>query len=52
MSVRTVMAVTLMTLLGAGTLLAQAITPMELQDPKMQHLQQRHLQTLMAMGRN
>ena len=46
MSVRTVVAVTLMTLLGAGTLLAQAITPMELQDPKMQHLQQRHLQTL------
>ena len=51
MSVRMVMAVTLMTLLGAGTLLAQVITPMELQDPKMQHLQQRHLQTLMAIGK-
>ena len=51
MSVRMVVAITLMTLLGAGTLLAQAITPMELQDPKMQHLQQRHLQTLMAIGK-
>lgn len=29
----------------------QAITPMELQDPKMQHLQQRHLQTLMLIGK-
>jgi len=29
---------------------AQAITPMELPDPKAQHLQQRHLQTLMAIG--
>ncbi len=51
MSVRTVVAVALMTVLGAGTLLAQAITPMELQDPKLQHLQQRHLQTLMVIGK-
>jgi hypothetical protein len=36
---------------GAGALRAQVITPMELQDPKMQHLQQRHLQTLMAIGK-
>ena len=35
----------------AVRLLAQAVTPMELQDPKMQHLQQRHLQTLMTIGR-
>ena len=33
-----------------STLQAQAITPMELPDPKAQHLQQRHLQTLMAIG--
>lgn len=32
-------------------IVAQVITPMELQDPKLQHLQQRHLQTLMAIGR-
>ena len=29
---------------------AQVITPMELPDPSAQHLQQRHLQTLMAIG--
>lgn len=29
----------------------QAMTPMELPDPKAQHLQQRHLQTLMAIGK-
>ena len=29
---------------------AQVITPMELSDPKAQRLQQRHLQTLMAIG--
>ena len=29
----------------------QAITPMELQDPKMQRLQQLHLQTLMLIGK-
>jgi hypothetical protein len=49
--VRAAVAVMLMALLGTGTLLAQAITPMELQDPKLQHLQQRHLQTLMAIGK-
>ena len=47
-------------LLALGTLLAglglqlargQVVTPMELQDPKLQHLQQRHLQTLIAIGR-
>lgn len=37
--------------LRAGALLGQVITPMELSDPKMQHLQQRHLQTLMAIGK-
>src|SRR5271157_1378582 len=31
-------------------LCAQVITPVELPDPKAQHLQQRHLQTLMAIG--
>jgi hypothetical protein len=41
----------LMTILLAGnSLLAQVVTPMELSDPKAQHLQQRHLQTLMAIG--
>ena len=29
----------------------QVMTPMELPDPKAQHLQQRHLQTLMAIGK-
>jgi hypothetical protein len=40
-------------LAGMGLQLArgQVITPMELQDPKLQHLQQRHLQTLIAIGR-
>lgn len=38
-------------LLGAiASLHAQVITPVELPDPKAQHLQQRHLQTLMAIG--
>src|SRR5271167_3931787 len=37
--------------LGAmGFLRAQVITPVELPDPRAQHLQQRHLQTLMAIG--
>jgi hypothetical protein len=30
---------------------AQVVTPVELSDPAAQHLQQRHLQTLMAIGR-
>lgn len=41
-------------LIIAGTiasLSAQVITPMELSDPKMQRLQQEHLKTLMAIGR-
>ena len=33
-----------------GSLRAQVMTPMELSDPKAQHLQQRHLKTLMAIG--
>lgn len=38
-------------MLGALTFLrAQVITPMELPDPSAQHLQQRHLKTLMAIG--
>ena len=41
----------LMATLGACLGYAQVITPMELQDPKMQHLQQRHLQTLMVIGK-
>jgi hypothetical protein len=37
---------------GQGLLLAaQVVSPMELTDPKTQHLQQRHLQTLMAIGK-
>ena len=32
-------------------LLGQVITPMELQDTKLQHLQQRYLQTLMKIGK-
>ncbi|MGC2110968.1 MAG: hypothetical protein WA655_15710 [Candidatus Korobacteraceae bacterium] len=32
------------------SLAAQAVTPMELSDPKTQRLQQRHLKTLMAIG--
>lgn len=36
--------------LSARLMLAQVITPMEIQDPKLQRLQQRHLQTLMVIG--
>lgn len=37
--------------LGAvAPLRGQVVTPVELSDPKAQHLQQRHLQTLMAIG--
>jgi len=50
-AVRTAAFLTLIAVLGSGTLLGQVITPMELQDPKMQHLQQRHLQTLMTIGK-
>ena len=49
---KSVPAVTLMlVLLGTAVLLpAQVVTPVELPDPAAQHLQQRHLQTLMAIG--
>lgn len=41
----------LVVVLGAVlSLQGQVITPVELLDPKTQHLQQRHLQTLMAIG--
>ena len=40
-----------MVTMGLCVASAQVITPMELQDPKMQHLQQRHLQTLMLVGK-
>jgi hypothetical protein len=44
--------VTLVAALGAiVSLRAQVVTPVELSDPKAQHLQQRHLQTLMAIGK-
>src|SRR5664279_6178428 len=43
---------TLMVALGAIVCLrAQVVTPVELSDPKTQHLQQRHLQTLMTIGK-
>jgi hypothetical protein len=42
----------LLLILGGASVSAQVITPMELQDPKMQHLQQRHLQTLMLIGKD
>ena len=40
----------LLLVVASGFLPAQVVTPMELSDPKAQHLQQRHLQTLMAIG--
>src|SRR5271165_3234244 len=41
----------LMVALGmTASLAAQVVTPVELSDPKAQHLQQRHLKTLMAIG--
>src|SRR5664279_3767735 len=44
--------VTIVVALGAIVCLrAQVVTPVELSDPKAQHLQQRHLQTLMAIGK-
>jgi hypothetical protein len=47
---RFVQIVVVMLLGGIAPLRAQVITPVELPDPKAQHLQQRHLQTLMAIG--
>ena len=44
-------AVALVALATAVCSSAQAVTPVELPDPASQHLQQRHLQTLMAIGR-
>jgi hypothetical protein len=41
----------LLVLLEATISYAQVVTPMELPDPKTQHLQQRHLQTLIAIGK-
>src|SRR5271165_710242 len=42
----------LMVALGmTAPLVAQVVTPVELSDPKAQQLQQRHLKTLMAIGR-
>lgn len=35
---------------SASFLVAQAVTPMEVSDPKAQHLQQRYLKALMAIG--
>jgi len=44
--------ISILILLGtAVSSLAQVMTPMELSDPKARHLQQRHLQTLMAIGK-
>ena len=37
-------------LAASAPLRAQVVTPVELSDPKAQHLQQRHLKTLMAIG--
>ena len=48
---RLIRLLSLMGVMGMASMLAQVVTPMELQDPKMQHLQQRHLQTLIAVGR-
>lgn len=45
-----VLAALVMVLSTALSLAAQAVTPMELSDPKAQHLQQIHLRTLMAIG--
>jgi hypothetical protein len=36
--------------IGVSTAAAQVMTPMELSDPKYQHLQQRHLKALMDIG--
>ncbi len=47
---RFVRIVVVMLLGGIAPLVAQVITPVELPDPKAQHLQQRHLQALMAIG--
>ena len=43
-------AVLMVALAAITPLRAQVVTPVELPDPKAQHLQQRHLKTLMAIG--
>ncbi len=43
-------AVLVVALAAMAPLRAQVVTPVELPDPKAQHLQQRHLKTLMAIG--
>jgi hypothetical protein len=43
-------AVLVVALAAIAPLRAQVMTPVELPDPKAQHLQQRHLKTLMAIG--
>ena len=37
-------------LMAAVPLVAQVLTPMELSDPKLQHLQQRYMKALTAIG--
>lgn len=52
MRARRLMAIgALLAVIASRAVFGQAITPMELQDPKMQRLQQSHLQTLMLIGR-
>ena len=48
--VRRIAIVVMLALAAIGSMRAQVITPVELSDPKAQRLQQRHLQTLMAIG--
>ena len=48
--VRRAAIVAMLALAAIAPVRAQVITPMELSDPKAQRLQQRHLQTLMAIG--
>jgi len=42
--------IAVLVLLTTTTMLAQVLTPVELADPKLQHLQQRHMKALMAIG--
>ena len=48
---RKTVAVLIAALAAGSSLIAQVVTPMELSDPKTQRLQQLHLQTLMAIGK-
>lgn len=47
---RSLFNLTMLLIVAAGGASAQALTPMEISDPKYQHLQQRHLQALMDVG--